>query len=50
MPLPLNLKEFKEKYPKKEALDAEISKFTNLSNIVDPSEVCVVIRAMIASS
>lgn len=50
MPLPLNLKEFKEKQPKKEALDAEISKFTNLSNIVDPNEVCLVIRAMVASS
>jgi len=47
---PLTVKEFSEKYPKKEALDSEISKFKNLSNIVDPSEVCVIIRAMISSS
>jgi len=33
--LPNNVKEFREKYPKKEALKAELIKFKNLSNIVD---------------
>jgi hypothetical protein len=50
MLLPFTVKEFEEKYVKKQALTDEIAKFKIISNIQDPNEVCVVIRAMIASS